>query len=84
MDINKEYDEVKKLLEDQKNESQVISMARYMKNKFLFYGIPASKRKEVYKGILKREKTRNELTGSCLISVIKMNIEKCSILYVII
>ena len=45
MDINKEYDEVKKLLEDQKNESQAISMARYMKNKFLFYGIPAFKKK---------------------------------------
>ena len=61
MDINKEYDEVKKLLEDQKNESQAISMARYMKNKFLFYGIPASKRKEVYKGILKREKNQKRI-----------------------
>ena len=45
MDINKEYDEVKKLLEDQKNESQAISMARYMKNKFLFYGIPQKEKR---------------------------------------
>ena len=41
-------------------------MARYMKNKFLFYGIPASKRKEVYKGILKREKNQKRINWELL------------------
>ena len=51
------YLEIKKLFELNKDKDKAIDMAKYMKNKFDFYGIPAPKRKELYKEFIKNEKT---------------------------
>lgn len=50
------YLEIKKIYEQNSNKEESISMARYMKDLFPFYGIPAPKRRELYKEFLKGEK----------------------------
>lgn len=47
---------IKNLFEKNKNEPQAIKMANYMRNLFKFYGIESSKRKSLYKDLLKQEK----------------------------
>ena len=43
--------------QDQKNAQR---MAKYMRNLFLFYGIPTQKRKAIYKDLLKEEKSKEK------------------------
>ena len=47
------YLEIKKLFEQQANKENAIAMAKYMRNLFVFYGIPTPKRKAIYKDFLK-------------------------------
>ena len=50
------YEELKRKFEESKDKENAISMAKYMRNLFPFYGIPTPKRKAVYKTLLKEEK----------------------------
>ncbi len=57
MMCNDKYIVMKNVFEKNKNEQQAIKMANYMRNLFKFYGIASSKRKSLYKDLLKQEKT---------------------------
>ena len=50
------YLEIKKLFEQNADNQNAISMAKYMRNMFVFYGIASPIRKELYNDFLKREK----------------------------
>lgn len=50
------YLNIKQKFEENKNEKQAISMKKYMRNLFDFYGIQTPKRKALYKDFLKEEK----------------------------
>lgn len=52
------YKILKKQMESHADPLQAKKMAAYMKNHFLFYGIPSPKRKALYKDFLKEEKTK--------------------------
>lgn len=52
----KKYLEIKDIFEKNKDEELAIAMAKYMKNKFSFYGIPAPRRRQIYKNFLNIEK----------------------------
>lgn len=43
------YLEMKKAFESREDKEKAITMSKYMRNLFDFYGIPTPKRKEVYK-----------------------------------
>lgn len=47
---------IKDLFEKNKHQENAIKMSQYMKNQFLFYGIVAPQRKNLYKEFLKQEK----------------------------
>ena len=55
------YLEIKKLFEKNEDKENAISMAKYMRNLFEFYGIPTPKRKRIYKDFLKEEKKGKEV-----------------------
>lgn len=63
------YKILKKQMESHADSLQAKKMAAYMKNHFLFYGIPSPKRKALYKDFLKEEKTKKivdwELLDQC-------------------
>ena len=50
------YLKMKEMFEVKEDHENAESMAKYMKNNFDFYGIPAPKRKEIYKDFIKTEK----------------------------
>ncbi len=50
------YKTILNLFEANKDEEKAFEMAKYMRNKFVFYGIPTPKRKAIYKEFLKEEK----------------------------
>lgn len=50
------YLEIKRKFEEIEDRENAISMAKYMRDLFPFYGIATSKRKAVYKNLLKEEK----------------------------
>ena len=50
------YLEIKRKFEEIEDRENAISMAKYMRDLFPFYGIATSKRKAVYKDFLKDEK----------------------------
>lgn len=52
------YKILKKQMESHADPLKAKKMAAYMKNQFLFYGIPSPKRKALYKDFLKEEKTK--------------------------
>lgn len=52
------YKILKKQMESHADPLQAKKMAAYMKNHFLFYGIPSPNRKALYKDFLKEEKTK--------------------------
>lgn len=52
------YLEIKALLEENRDEENAVKMAAYMRNLFIFYGIPTPKRRKIYKDFLKGEKKR--------------------------
>lgn len=63
------YKILKKQMESHADPLQAKKMAAYMKNHFLFYGIPSPNRKALYKDFLKEEKTKKivdwELLDQC-------------------
>ncbi len=44
---------IKQLFENMQDQNQALSMAQYMKNQFVFYGIPTPQRRKLYKDFLK-------------------------------
>ena len=50
------YLEIKKIFESREDKENAAAMSKYMRNLFDFYGLSASKRKEVYKDFIKAEK----------------------------
>lgn len=50
------YNELKEKFEANRNDENAIKMAAYMRNLFLFYGLPTPKRKSIYKDFLKTKK----------------------------
>lgn len=50
------YLEIKAQFEENRDEENAVKMAAYMKNLFPFYGLPAPKRKPIYKDFLKSER----------------------------
>ena len=50
------YLEIKKIFESRKDSENAAAMSEYMRNLFDFYGLPAPKRREVYRDFIKSEK----------------------------
>lgn len=63
------YEIIKKIFENNRNNENAISMSKYMRDKFEFYGIPSLLRKEITKDFIKEEKSLKtidwELLNSC-------------------
>lgn len=55
------YTEMKKLFESEEDQEKAIQMAKYMRNKFSFYGLPTPKRRALYKELLKKEKKAKQV-----------------------
>ena len=51
------YNELKKAFEENSNIENAITMSKYMRDTFKFYGIPTPARKALYKELLKKEKS---------------------------
>lgn len=49
------YTEVRKRFEENADPENAVKMAKYMRNRFIFYGIPTPKRKKLYGDFLKGE-----------------------------
>lgn len=60
------YETLKKLFETYSNPERAISMSKYMKGQFSFYGITAADRKNLYKDFLKTEKKQGTLDWAFL------------------
>ena len=60
------YLEIKQLFEENKDKENALAMSKYMRNMFDFYGIPAPKRKEIYKDFIKQEKNSKVIDWSFL------------------
>lgn len=54
------YTDVRKRFEENADPENAVKMAKYMRNRFIFYGIPTPKRKKLYRDFLKEEK-RNKI-----------------------
>lgn len=52
------YNELKEEFEANRNDENATKMAAYMRNLFVFYGLPTPKRKSIYKEFLRAEKTK--------------------------
>lgn len=50
------YLKIKKIFEEQEDKGNAISMSKYMRNMFNFYGLSTPKRKDVYNAFIKEEK----------------------------
>ena len=53
------YMMIKALFE--KNQDNAVKMSKYLRDQFLFYGIPSPKRKALYKDFLKQEKKNKKI-----------------------
>lgn len=60
------YTNLKTLFESRQDQENSAAMAKYMKNRFIFYGIATPERKELYKGFLKTEKASKTVDWSFL------------------
>ncbi|WP_171309610.1 DNA alkylation repair protein [Enterococcus cecorum] len=60
------YETIKKIFENHSNPERAISMSKYMKDQFSFYGIAAADRKNLYKDFLKTEKKQGTLDWAFL------------------
>ena len=49
---------IKEMFEARANQDKALQMAQYMRNQFVFYGLPTPQRKKVYKDFLKQEKKK--------------------------
>lgn len=54
------YLQIKRKFEAKQDQKNAQRMAKYMRNLFLFYGIPTQKRKAIYKDLLKEEKSKEK------------------------
>lgn len=73
MKTNK-YQEIEKIFSLRANEKKAIEMSRYMKNRFVFYGIQTPKRKAIYKDFLKKQNGKNISIGIFWMNATVMNI----------
>ena len=55
------YFEIRKKFESLEDKEHAVSMSKYMRNLFDFYGLPTPKRKEVYKDFIKEEKKSRKI-----------------------
>lgn len=55
------YETIKKFFENHSNPERAISISKYMKDQFSFYGIAASDRRNLYKDFLKTEKKQDSI-----------------------
>ncbi|MBO7473852.1 MAG: DNA alkylation repair protein [Ruminococcus sp.] len=60
------YTNLKTLFESRQDQENSAAMAKYMKNRFIFYGIATPERKELYKDFLKAEKASKKIDWSFL------------------
>lgn len=60
------YEILKNIFENNMNEENAISMSNYMRNKFEFYGIPSSLRKEITKDFIKDAKSQKVIDWELL------------------
>lgn len=60
------YIELKELFEQNRDEEQAVSMKKYMRDQFEFYGIPTPKRKSIYKEFLKGEQRNKKIDWNLL------------------
>ncbi len=71
------YLEIKKLLEKNRNDKNKVHMEKYMKNKFLFYGIKTPLRKKLFKEFLKEEKKKKTIDWNLLDALYKDDYREC-------
>lgn len=50
------YAEIRNRFEENADQANAVKMAKYMRNLFVFYGIPTPQRKKLYRDILREEK----------------------------
>ena len=55
------YGEIKQRFESMEDKENASSMSKYMRNLFIFYGLPTPKRKALYKDIIKEEKKQKKI-----------------------
>lgn len=60
------YFDIKKRFEEKEDKENAAQMAKYMRNQFVFYGLPTPKRKAVYKDFLKEEKKSGQIDWAFL------------------
>lgn len=60
------YEMLKNIFENNKNEDVAISMSKYMRDKFEFYGIPSPIRKKITKDFIKELKIKKEIDWELL------------------
>ena len=60
------YFDIKKRFEEKEDKENAAQMAKYMRNQFVFYGLPTPKRKAVYKDFLKEEKKAGQIDWAFL------------------
>lgn len=53
--VRQMYEEIEKRFKENENQDNASQMAKYMRNKFKFYGIKTPKRRDLYKDFLKDE-----------------------------
>lgn len=59
--MNKKYNQLVESLEQNQNNKKAVQMAAYMRNKFCFYGVVATKRKELSKNIINTDKKLKQI-----------------------
>ena len=60
------YFDIKKRFEEKEDKENATQMAKYMRDQFVFYGLPTPKRKAVYKDFLKEEKKSGQIDWAFL------------------
>ena len=60
------YFDIKKRFEEKEDKENAAQMAKYMRDQFVFYGLPTPKRKAVYKDFLKEEKKSGQIDWAFL------------------
>lgn len=73
------YETIKKIFENHSNPKPAISMSKYMKDQFSFYGIAASDRRNLYKDFLKLRKSKVQSIGNLLNNVMRLIIASFNI-----
>ena len=67
------YTQIKAQFEQNQNREYALKEAKYMRNKFKFYGIVTPTRRSIYKDFLKAEKLKKVLIGIFWINALTMN-----------